>query len=411
MKIHVFGGGTISHVRSHLAICTPAFGETAKRLADYLSYYTTHDVILHLTKLADSNSNIVTNEDVERKLEECINDPETKIIFFNVALTDFSGKILQSGEETDSGKYAERLKTSEGAKTMSLTPNDKLISKIRKDRKDIFLVGFKTTCNATEDEQYIAGCKLLKSSSCNLVLANDVGTRMNMIITPEQARYSCTTDRNNALFALFDMAIKRSQLTFTRSTVVEGESVPWDSPHISNALRTVVDHCIQRGAYKPFEGTTVGHFAAKVDSATFLTSKRKSDFNNLSKTGLVRIESSGRDSVIAYGSKPSVGGMSQRIIFEAHPDLDSIVHFHCPPKESAQLSVRQQRYFECGSHECGQNTLEGLVEVEQDIKCVYLDNHGPNIVFNSKKVDPQRVINFIDLNFDLSKSTDGLQRA
>lgn len=37
----------------------------------------------------------------------------------------------------------------------------------------------------------------------------------------------------------------------------------------------------------------------------------------------------------------------------------------------------------------------------------YIRNHGPNIVFN-KNIDPNKVIDFIDKNFDLSKSTSEL---
>ncbi len=89
--------------------------------------------------------------------------------------------------------------------------------------------------------------------------------------------------------------------------------------------------------------------------------------------------------------------------------MDCIVHFHCPPKPTAKLSVRSQEAHECGSHECGKNTSAGLKEEETGIKCVYLDNHGPNIVFN-RDIDPARVIKFIEDNFDLTKSTDGVDR-
>lgn len=411
-KIHILGGGTISHVLSHLALCTPAYGTTAKEIrekcVDYMleNSYIFEDYVttLHLTKMADPTSSLQTNEDVEELVNQITNDEETKIVFFNVALTDYSGSI-----DGKSGKYERRLKTKDGDQTIHISPQKKLLKTIREKRKDIFLVAFKTTCGATEDEQYISGCNLLKKNSCNLVLANDVKTRKNMIITPEQARYCTTTDRNLVLQELVEMALKRSQLTFTRSTVLEGESVGWNSDDVPTALREVVNHCIQQGAYKPFNGTTVGHFAVKVNDTTFLTSKRKANYNDLDTVGLVKVESTGPDSVIAYGAKPSVGGMSQRMIFDAHKDLDSIVHFHCPMKEGSNLSVKQQKYFECGSHECGQNTLNGLKD-EGDIKVVYLDNHGPNIVFNSNTVNPKDVISFIDNNFDLSKSTDQIDR-
>ena len=37
---------------------------------------------------------------------------------------------------------------------------------------------------------------------------------------------------------------------------------------------------------------------------------------------------------------------------------------------------------------------------------VYLDEHGPNIVFN-RKTNANKVINFIDAHFDLSAKTGG----
>lgn len=110
--------------------------------------------------------------------------------------------------------------------------------------------------------------------------------------------------------------------------------------------------------------------------------------------------------MLAYGAKPSVGGQSQRIVFKDHPGLDCIVHFHVPKLESSNVPTVSQREFECGSHECGQNTSKGLKQFG-NLYAVYLDNHGPNIVFN-RNINPQEVIDFIKRNFDLSKKTGGL---
>jgi hypothetical protein len=38
---------------------------------------------------------------------------------------------------------------------------------------------------------------------------------------------------------------------------------------------------------------------------------------------------------------------------------------------------------------------------------VYLQEHGPNIVFNSNKTTAKELIEFIDANFDLNKKTGG----
>jgi hypothetical protein len=424
-NIEIIGGGTVFHVRNHLALCAPAYGTTARRLEDLLldsDDALPYEINCHLTKMADHRSYLETNADISKLVDELVANPETRIIFFNPALCDYEGAITTSGPvgyewsddiTTRSGKYETRLQTSKGEQGMLLWPAPKIISKIRKTRKDIFLVAFKTTCGATEDEQFLTGLHLLKTTSCNLVVANDTKTRTNMIITPEQARYSVTTDREAMLESLVQMTLSRAEGTFTRSTVVPGDSVPWDMEAIPHSLKAVVEHCIAKGAYKPFNGSTVGHFAFKKNDSEFITSKRRVDFNKLSEVGMVLCKSTGPDEVIAYGSKPSVGGQSQRIVFKEHPEMDCIVHFHCPPKRGVAASsigsVRSQMEHECGSHQCGQNTSAGLKQAAPGIKCVYLDNHGPNIVF-SHKTPPWEVIDFINKNFDLSQSTDQVDR-
>ncbi len=246
----------------------------------------------------------------------------------------------------------------------------------------------------------------------NLVLVNDTKTRWNMIVTPEEAAYHETDNRVEVLKNLVDMAFYRSHLTFTQSTVVDGQPVPWTDERVPAALRTVVDYCINKNAYKPFQGKTAGHFACRLSDTEFLTSIRKTNLNDLYKVGLVYVKTDGPDTVLAYGAKPSVGGQSQRIVFKDHPGYDCIVHFHCPlkPKGLREVQYRNipvvsQREAECGSHQCGKNTSDHLAQFG-NLKCVMLDNHGPNIIFN-KNIDPMEVINFIESNFDLSQKTGG----
>jgi hypothetical protein len=427
--VHILSGGTVFHVRPHLALTAPAEGKVGRDLHEILI----RGVGPNSTRFENTIAKIhpcqgLTNADVAKKIDELVADPKTKVIFMAAALCDFEGFILDdfgaenlhaSGwAETPSGKDQPRLKTSFQPRVgppqpneylMRLKPADKIIGRIRKARKDIFLVGFKTTAGASTAEQFRAGLELLKNSSCNLVLANDVHTRVNMVITPEEARYHETTDRQEALRGLCEMTMKRSQLKYTRSTVVEGQPVSWVSREIPSSLREVVDHCIERGAYKSFLGSTVGHFAVKLDNGKFLTSRRKTNFNDLYNVGLVMIETDGPDSVIAHGSRPSVGGQSQRIVFAEHPDTDCIVHAHVPMRKNAPdaIPVRSQREFECGSHECGQNTSRGLKKFG-NLYAVYLQNHGPNIVFH-RDTNPKEVIAFIERNFDLSGKTGDIR--
>lgn len=400
--VHIFGGGTISYVRNHLALCAPAWGHTARELKTICEEMMPEmDIHLHLTKMAKGGEpGLITNKHIQEALQNLTLSNTTKIIFMSAALVDFTGQI----DDVKSGKYADRL-ISDNPVQMTLTPAEKIIKSVRKDRKDIFLVGFKTTCGFAEDQQYVSGLKLCKQASCNLVLANDVETRTNMIITPEEARYHVSTNRTYVLRNLVEMAKLRSHLSFTRSTVVDGQPIPWNSELVPDTLRKVVNYCIARGAYKPFNGVTVGHFACKLNDNTFLTSIRRTNFNEIEKNGLVKIVTDGPDTVLAYGAKPSVGGQSQRIVFENHKEYDCIVHFHSPIKKGSLVPQVSQREAECGSHFCGERTSRGLQKFG-GLKAVYLQEHGPNIVFHHS-IDPQEVINFIEANFDLEKKTGG----
>lgn len=419
-QIYILGGGTFSDIRCHNSLAARAFGETAIKLEKLFNEELVrqnldnkYNVKLILTRMAQPHNNeynIINNEDVKSLLKDIIADPNTEVIIQNMALCDFDGQV----GDVPSGKYAPRLKTKNGKVEMVMTPSEKLIGMIRKERKDIFAVGFKTTTDADKKGQYLAGLELLKNNSLNLVLANDINTRNNMIIAPEETIYSETIDRNNVLEFLVKMTISRMQNSFTRSTVVEGSSVKWNSDLVPENLRNVVDYCIANGAYKPFLGKTAGHFAVKVNDSTILTSIRKTDFNSLDKIGLVKIESKNKDEVIAHGFKPSVGGQSQRSIFEEHKDVNCIVHFHCPVKAEFfdnVVPVREQWPNECGSHECGKNTSNGLKVIDLGegdyLKVVYLDSHGPNIVFD-KKVPSEKVIRFISKHFNLDEKTGGL---
>lgn len=424
-NIYILGGGTFSDVRCHQSLAARAFGDTAIQLEKMFGEqikaqgldkeYQTKLILTRMAQPHNNSYNIITNEDASQVIDTLIADPDTKVIVQNFALCDFDGQI----GDVPSGKYAERLRTSAGNVSMTLTPAPKLIKKIREVRKDIFAIGFKTTADQSADTQYLRGLELLKTNSLNLVLANDVSNHRNMIIAPEETRYCerVGKDRVEVLEYLVKMTLSRMQNTFTRSTVVEGQSLDWNGSDIPQSLRTVVNHCIKEGAYKPFLGKTAGHFAAKLNEHEIATSIRKTNFNNLDKVGLVKIESKNKDEVIAHGFKPSVGGQSQRIIFSEHPEDDCIVHFHCPVKLDARdkiVPVAAQWPNECGSHECGKNTSRHLRRVDledgDEVKVVYLDEHGPNIVFN-RRINPEKVIRFIDTHFDLSAKTGGFVQA
>ncbi|HEX7632743.1 MAG TPA: phosphopantothenoylcysteine decarboxylase [Candidatus Saccharimonadales bacterium] len=409
-QIHIIGGGTFEPVTSHLAIAAPARGTTARRLGELTREMIPEmDTNVHLTQMADPSSSLRTSEDLRGLATEIVNDYATKIVFMSAMVADFQGK-LRDGVNPQSGKPDSRE-----PHTMDLLPNPKIVQMFRKEtvegqtqpRKDIFLAAFKTTVGAPPDIQYMIGLKALKENGANLVLANDTETRMNMVIVPEESAYGVGTDREKALRKLVEIAFLRSQLTFTRSTVIGGELIDMDSDEVYPSARAVIQHLIDSGAYKAIDNKTAGHYAVKISDNEFITSVRKTNFNTFRK--LVRVTTDREDHVIAHGATPSVGGQSQRIVYERHPEMDCIAHAHVPLRSDApdDIPVVSQEAFECGSHQCGQNTAGGLGVFENGlIKAVMLDNHGPNIVWHHS-TDPQLVIDFFDRNFDASQKTGG----
>ena len=188
-RIHIIGGGTVSYIGSHLATCAPAYGSTPRKIEKLCFQFFDDliDVSLHLTRMANGDNEgqsrgLETNDDIECLIDKLIASDTTKIIFMPVALVDYG---LARGS-----RYGERYSTTkEPELNLNLQALPKLITKIREKRKDIFLVAFKQTCGETEDSQYLLGLDLCKRASANLVLANDDMTKLNMVITPEEARY------------------------------------------------------------------------------------------------------------------------------------------------------------------------------------------------------------------------------
>lgn len=401
---HVLGGGTLFHVRPHFALAAPAYGATARRIAELLrAALPDDDCRLHLTRMAGDPRGPETNEDVAALLARIAADSASKIVVLSAALCDWEGHVVEDGTPTLSGRDRPRLQSRDTAPTLALTPAAKLLGRLRETRKDLFVIGFKATAGLEPHAQYEAGLSLLKRSHANLVLANDVQTRHHVVIAPELARYYEGTDRDAALRGLVAMAAARSRLSFTRTAVVPGELVPWTSSLVPQSLRAVVDHCVARGAYRPFAGVTVGHFAVRTGASELLSSRRRRNFNLAPDRDLVRVHFDA-GTVTAEGARPSAGARSQWAVLSTFPEHDCIVHVHCPLRSGSRVPVRAQHDYECGSHECGENTRAGMTRFGE-LAAVMLDRHGPNVTFR-RDADPQRVIAFLEENFDLARRSD-----
>lgn len=389
-RVVILGGGTFNPIRNHLSLAAPAFGTTARKI---------HKLIpnseLILTKMADHTSKYRSNKDIESLIDDLLLDDNLGTIIMNVALCDFETKI----GNIESGFNSERLKTANGNINIELSPSNKIISKIRVERPDIFLVGFKTTTNETTEDQFSIALKMMKKTKCNLVLANDTSNRRNMIITPEESTYSITTDRDEVLKELCSMIMSRNNLTYNRTNFIkeESRSINNTSKNFQEVLKFVIDN----GGYIENNGNgfTPGHFCQKVGKSSFLSSQRKADHNKVFDEGLTLVEVEG-DVFTAKGlRKPSVGARSQWLLLQEYPEYDCIIHTHNPQKEESLISKVEQKPFQCGSLECGLNTMNNIKDYD-GIKAIFLEKHGVNILFKSSE-DPEKIKEFIKNNIEL----------
>lgn len=176
MRVLIYGGGTVSHVRNHLGLCAFSRGTTARRLHQLIPFSE-----MFLTFMGSETSKLVTVDDVWKHIQEQLDDPYVKVIILSAAICDYEGTI----GDVDSGSHATRLQSRSGEQTITIKPSFKIIDEIKAVRPDIKIVGFKTTTGAQFNEQQSKALRM----GVDYVLANDVITRRNFIIS-KNASYS-----------------------------------------------------------------------------------------------------------------------------------------------------------------------------------------------------------------------------
>lgn len=450
-KIFVICGGTVNHVSPHFAFCAPAYGAVGLKIYNALSEQIKnasngpkeYSVELIPTQMAlnilpgetlmnyqyyiqkAGLKKLETNEDLNIFIDYLISNKETRSIIMAAAVCDFEPKRIfvagEDGEHEDTiSKFGKDVKRLDSSKHYYITsvPSKKVLPKIRQQRKDIFVVSFKTTAGVGRDETYRKGLLSLKKNSSNLVFANDIQDEINMIITPEEFPYEAE-DRNSAIKMLADITFKRINLTFEDKTILKDDLRAFPDQLLKeNAIPQnwydVMQYLFANKAFKPLPdtGKTSGHFGCRVSGKEYerITSERKINHNDSFQRGMIPVYSYKNGELIVGGAKPSVGEKTQEMIYQELGDkIHSIVHFHCPIKNSGQniIPIREQYPFECGSRECARNCVSGMTEIEPGIYAVDLKNHGPNIAFH-KDVPTQNVIGFINKYWNLSDKTGGI---
>ena len=206
-NIYIITGGTMVHVTPHFSVCAPAYGKIGVELYTRLmskNINEQYNIYLIKTKMAGINSDdtiehlkylnvkstIETNDDLERLVEILSQNSETKSIIMAAAICDFEPKELLGYEDktpfeiTEFGKDKKRLHNAHLLE-LKLRPSKKIVDIIKKNNPKIFLVTFKTTAGSTKEILIEKALFNLKRSSSNLVFANDIQHKINLIVTEE----------------------------------------------------------------------------------------------------------------------------------------------------------------------------------------------------------------------------------
>lgn len=448
-RIYIFTGGTINKVSPHFALSAPAYGTVGCEIYERLQNQDDYDVILMPTAMAfsvfqyygDSSEMrqqynsvcsasgvrwIETNDDLSKVIDHLKTRKDTRCIIMSCAVADFKVTSIEQRnnnpypapmEEQSLGfvsvknGYANQRLESSIDHRLEITADEKIIKGIRSVRKDIFLVSFKATYDQPFAKLYEKALSQVKSTSSNLVFANDIERKINAIVTPEEYPYPANT-REEALDLLCEMTLQRLNLHFERTSLEEGRPAflkeLCNEGKVPENFLEVLSACIDGEAFKPFNGRTAGHFGCKVEGEAFqrISSIRKVNHNHVFEEGMAKIFVGENGEITAQGGKPSVGEHTQQMIYDRLGDkVHSIIHFHCPLREDADnnIPIREQAPFECGSMECSVNCIEGMSEIFEGLWAVHLKGHGPNVAFH-KNVDPDKIFEFILDNWDLKKS-------
>ncbi|HJV32954.1 MAG TPA: phosphopantothenoylcysteine decarboxylase, partial [Patescibacteria group bacterium] len=158
-KAYVIAGGTFVHAAPHFALSAPAFGKVGRDLAALLpaAYQEAGQEVetrLIFTRMALGGAerpqadaalllgagidDVETNEDLEKLVDHLVARPDTGAIVMAAAACDFRPA------EVFEARFSSAMPPA-----LSLVAEEKIIRKIRRLRKDIFLVGFKTTSGKT----------------------------------------------------------------------------------------------------------------------------------------------------------------------------------------------------------------------------------------------------------------------
>lgn len=195
--IKIVGGGAISMISPKLAMCSPAYGSTAKSILS-MTRAMAYNAELVLTKMADSSSLYETVADLEKLAASWVSDRSCKLVFWSASVPSA---------------------WMDSSHPMAMTADaEKTIIEQFKQRPEIILALFSPSNGASPEQQVEAAKEVLKSTSASLVLANDSATKLNIVIDSSGKNIHESYDRETALAALVSSAITMADIPMVNNS-------------------------------------------------------------------------------------------------------------------------------------------------------------------------------------------------
>lgn len=188
-KVLITAGGTQEKIDSVRALTNTSTGETGYSLAQYLTHVG-FDVTLLLaensTKLIEARGNdsitvktFISYQDLQATLFSELQSENYDCVVHTAAVSDYSlAEIIPTGKDSSNAVHtAESGKISSDSDEiiLRLKRNPKLIDQIKSisKNKQIKLIGFKLTANASNEVIYKKVAALFQNSMCDFVVHND----------------------------------------------------------------------------------------------------------------------------------------------------------------------------------------------------------------------------------------------
>ena len=266
-----------------------------------------------------------TYDDLCRELDSAIDSDPPDMIIMGAAVSDYGPR------EATSGKIPSSVRTL----TIRLHRLPKILDGLRErcGAKKTFIVGFKLTAGASEDDMVAAARAQMKRARLNLVVANDT-TRMGngqhpvVLVTPEGGAIPIFGLRRDVAAELASFVLRRAHTTWCTSvwTATGGRSRNRSKAYHRAAAALELAQTLRLLSGDP------GNVSCREGDWLWITPRGAAHKESLAAHRLISAQVLSDEREVRYrgrhADKPSIDAPVHAAMYRAYPDVDTLFHSH-----------------------------------------------------------------------------------